>query len=316
MRIAIAGASGNLGVFLARFLSDLPHELVLLTHKSGLPRDLASRKNVSMSKIDLVDPSSLHGCCKDGDCVVSMAGVLFKGGPEKFLPVTNSEYVANLAGEAAAAGVKKFLLLSFPHVEGETFPDAPAPGQMPDKTPEMIHARTRLEGERRLIAIGKTSGMKVLILRAGVVYGKGLKLIESARRMMRWKCLAVWRKPTWVHLIHIADLLEVIRLGIEDPDLDGILNVADDQPLLLQDFLDALAKHWGYSRPLRLPEPFFFAAAHGFDLVSRISGCAVPLNPDILRMGMTSSVADASRLKTEIGYKLKYPSLTEGLNSC
>ncbi|HSP06956.1 MAG TPA: NAD-dependent epimerase/dehydratase family protein [Acidobacteriota bacterium] len=316
MRIAIAGASGNLGLFLSRFLSELPHELVLFTHRRKLPQDLVSKKNVIVRRIDLGDRAGLRGCCEGVDCAASMAGVLFQGAPENFLPITNTEYVANLALEAASAGVKKFLLLSFPHVEGETFPDTPAPGLLPAENPEAIHARTRLEGERRLIAVSQSSDMKYLILRAGVVYGKGVKLIESARRMMHWRCLAIWRKPTWIHLLHVRDLLEIIRLGIETPGMDGILNVADDHPLLLQDFLDTLAAQWGYRKPIRLPAPFFFAAAHGLDLFSRVSGRAIPLNPDILKMGMTSSVADVSRLKHELGYTLKYPTLNEGLPSC
>lgn len=315
MRVAIAGASGNLGLFLSRYLAELPHELILLTHKNPLPQDL-SKPNVVVTKVDLGDPLSLRGCCKDAECVVSMAGVLFKGAPEKFLPVTNTEYVANLAAEAASAGVRKFILLSFPHVEGETFPDSPARGLLPTNDPEMIHAKTRLEGERRLIVQSKTSGMKHLILRAGVVYGKEAKLIEAARRMMRWRCFAIWRKPTWIHLVHIADLLAVIRLGIENHNLDGILNVADDHPLLLQDFLDTLASHWGYRKPIRMPEPCFFAAAQGLNVFSRIFGSSIPLNPDILRMGMTSSVADISRLKNEVGYRLQYPTLQEGVKSC
>ncbi len=208
------------------------------------------------------------------------------------------------------------MLLSFPHVEGETFPESPASGLTPAEDPEPLHAKTRLDAERRLIATCKSSKMKYLILRTGVIYGKGIKLIEAARTMMRLNCLAIWRNPTWVHLLHLDDFLDLARIGIEHPRLEGILNIADDRPLLLQDFLDSLASHWGYRNPWRLPESFFFAAAQGFDFFSRITGSAVPLNPDILRMGMTSSVADTSRLKEQIAYKLKYPTLEEGLALC
>jgi hypothetical protein len=124
--------------------------------------------------------------------------------------------------------------------------------------------------------------------------------------MMRLNCLAIWRKPTWVHLLHLDDFLDLARISIEDQLLEGILTIADDRPLLLQDFLDSLASHWGYRSP----------SAKGFDLFSRITRSAVPLNPDILRMGMTSCVADTSRLKEQIAYKLKYPTLEQGLPLC
>src|SRR5687767_8594971 len=140
MKIAVAGASGNLGLFLSRFLSELPHDLILLTHKSKLPPELIAKKNVCVKRVDLGDPESLRGCCDGAECVISMAGVLFKGGPEKFLPVTNTTYVANLAREAVSAIVSKFVLLSFPHVEGESFPDSPASGLIPAEDPEPLHA--------------------------------------------------------------------------------------------------------------------------------------------------------------------------------
>jgi len=316
MRIAIAGASGNLGLFLSTFLSELSHDPILLTHKRKLPHQLIAKKNVCVKSVDLGDPASLKGCCDGAECIISMAGVLFKGGPEKFLPVTNTVYVTNLAREAVSAKINKFVLLSFPHVEGETFPDSRALGLIPAEDPKPLHAKTRLDAERLLIETCESTEMKYLILRTGVVYGKGVKLIEAARRMMHLSPLAIWGKPTWVHLIHVDDFLNLARIGIEDPRLEGILNVADDRPLLLQDFLDSLASYWGYSRPWRLPESFFFAAARGFDLFSRITGSAVPLNPDILRMGMTSSVADTSRLKEQIAYKLKYPTFEAGLQLC
>ena len=316
MRIVIAGATGNLGVLVSRFLSNFSHELVLLLHRRSLPQDLSSKQNVYVKKIDLNDPLSLRGCCESADTVVSMAGVLFRGAPEKFLPITNTRHVANLVNEAVYAGVKKFVLLSFPHVEGETSPQRPAKGVLPELDPEPIHAKTRLEAERYLVRTCDSTGLRYLILRAGVIYGRDVKLIEAARRYLRLRALAVWRKPIWVHLLTLPDFLDLTRLSIEDSSMHGILNIADDAPLLLQDFMDQLAEHWGYSHPIRLPERFFTSAAYALDLVSRLFHCAIPLNPDILRMALTSAVADTSRLRMELGYRLRYPTLADGLVLC
>jgi hypothetical protein len=40
---------------------------------------------------------------------------------------------------------------------------------------------------------------------------------------------------------------------------------------------------------------------------------AAPLNRDIVRAGMTSCVADTSRMKRELLAKLAYPSIEQGL---
>jgi len=316
MRIAIAGASGNLGVLLSRFLSDQHHELILLTHRRQIPAELSSRQRIEVRRIDLGDPQSLRGSCDSADCVVSLAGVLFRGGAEKFLPITNTQYVINLVNEAVFAQVKKFVLLSFPHVEGESFPESPAKGVLPEMDPMPIHAWTRLKAERYLIRTCESSTLRYLIFRSGVVYGSGVKLIEAARKLMKLGLLAIWREPTWVHLLALPDFLEILQFGIEDLQIQGIVNIADDSPILLQDFLDRLAKYWGYSRPFHLPRNLFVAAAKSFDLLSRIFRCAIPLNPDILRMAMTSAVADTDRLKSELRYRLRYPTIAEGLKLC
>jgi nucleoside-diphosphate-sugar epimerase len=316
MKIAIAGASGNLGLLLSRYLAGTSHQLILLTHTRPIPGDLASQPNVNVKKVDLGNPETLRTCCEGMDCVVSLAGVLFRGAPEKFLPITNTKYVENLVSEAAASGVCKFVLVSFLHVEGETSLDSPAKGIIPELDPVPIHARTRLAAERSLIRICAESQMRYLIVRAGVIYGRGAKLTDEAQIYLRRRMLAIWRKPTWIHLLALPDFLEVMKCGIEESSIDGILNVADDHPILLQQFLDNLADHWNYPRPFRLPEIFFSAAARMFDIASRILDCAVPLNPDILRMGMMSAVCDTSRLNSVMNYKLKYPTFREGISLC
>ena len=102
-------------------------------------------------------------------------------------------------------------------------------------------------------------------------------------------------------------------MAIEKDALCGIYNCCDDQPLLLQDFLDTLAVHWNYRKPWRLPPWCFYAAAVVCEAFATIFHTATPLTWDIVRMGMTSVVADTSRLRREIISILIYPTLQEGL---
>src|SRR5712692_5737833 len=125
MKILITGAAGNLGSFLAQYLMDSPHELRLLIHHRSLPFDISHHRNVSVYRADLNDPTTLSEPCKGVDSIVHFAGLLFAPKPEKFLPRTNVQYVRNLAAAALQAGVLKFILISFPHVEGESTPEKP-----------------------------------------------------------------------------------------------------------------------------------------------------------------------------------------------
>ena len=312
MNILIVGASGNLGSHLSKHLLGSPHRLRLLTHNRALPFDLPQGAKAEIIQADLNEPSSLHSACKGVDCIVYLAGVLFRPRPEKFLHQTNTVYVRNIVDAALSAAVRKLVLVSFPHVEENTTPDARAMGKL-DVHPVSIHGRTRLEAEKYLFQTCEHETMQPIVLRAGVIYGKEVKLIEAARWLMSKRLLAVWHEPTWVHLLALPDFLKIVEIGIEKNDLSGIYNLCDDQPLLVQDFLDRLAAHWGYSKPWRLPAAAFYVAATLCELSAALFNTPAPLTRDIVRMGMTSVVADTSRMKNELMPRLMCPSITEGL---
>jgi NAD dependent epimerase/dehydratase family enzyme len=155
--------------------------------------------------------------------------------------------------------------------------------------------------------------MTPIVLRAGVIYGQEVKLIKAARWLMRRRLMAIWRKPTWVHLLALPDFLNILRITIENGNLSGIYNLCDDRPLLLQEFLDQLAGHWNYSKPRRLPSWTFYTAAVLCETWATLFHTATPLTRDIVRMGMTSVVADTSRMKHDLVSELTYPTLTHGL---
>lgn len=306
------GAAGNLGSFLVKHLLPSDHRLRLLTHKSPLPFAVPGTAKAEIVRADLNDAGTLAPACAKIDCIVYVAGVLFQPHPENFLHRTNTVYAQNMIDAARAAGVKKFILVSFPHVEENTTPERPAVGRL-DVEPKSIHARTRLAAEKYLLDSCAHGSMTPVILRAGVIYGPGVKLIEAARTLMRWRVMAIWRRPTWVHLLALADFLNCVERAIEIPAVHGIYNLCDDQPLYLQDFLDRLARHWGYPTAWRLPEVCFTTTAVTCESIASLLRTSAPLTRDMIHMGMTSVVADTSRMKRDIAPALIYPTLAEGL---
>jgi len=139
--ILITGAAGNLGGLLANSLQD--RNLHLLTHKKEVSEDLKNRSKIKLFKADLEKKETLYSALKGVNTIVHFAGVLFKARPEKFLPITNTLYFNNLLDVAIEQGVQRIILVSFPHVEGETTPQNPATGRL-DGNPISVHAATRL----------------------------------------------------------------------------------------------------------------------------------------------------------------------------
>jgi nucleoside-diphosphate-sugar epimerase len=312
MDILITGAAGNLGSHLARHLLDTPHRLRLLIHRQAPPEDIAKAPGTTVFRADLADPDSLAEPCRGTDCIVHFAGVLFKSRPRRFLPHTNIGFVQNLCNAAHAAGVGRFIIISFPHVEGESTPHKPAMGMM-EGHPDSVHARTRLAAEKLLFNSCRDSSMTAISLRSGMVYGRDILMIDAARWLSRRHLLAVWKKPTWIHLLSLPDFLDCVQAAIEKEDAAGVYNLGDDHPLTLQDFLDRVTQHWGNRRPWRAPKWSFYAGAWGVELFATVFRTRSPITRDFIRIGMASYTSDTTRMKRELLPVLEYPTLDQGI---
>ena len=96
----------------------------------------------------------------------------------------NVQGTLNLARQAAAAGVQRFLFVSSIKVNGEATQlgcpfladDAPAP--------QDAYGITKMEAEQGLFEIAQQTGMELVIIRPPLVYGPGVKANFST--MMRW----------------------------------------------------------------------------------------------------------------------------------
>lgn len=314
MILLITGAAGNLGSHLAKYLMnnvDCP-ELRLMIHKTPLPYNVNGFKNAEVIEADLMEPDTLAKAFRDVDCIVHFAGVLFAPKPEKFLPVTNAVYFKNLVDAALDAKVKKIILISFPHVEGNTNPSNPANGKL-NGNPVSVHAQTRLKEEQYLFKKCNGTDTVPVSLRPGMIYGKNILMLDAGKYLMKKHLLAVWKKPTWIHLISIDDFLKAINQAVKKDNVNGIYQLGDEKPLYLQDFLDRMAVHLGYSKPFRIPVWMIFLAAQIVELYALLFRTKSPLTKDFIKIGMVSYTGDISRMKKDLLPELKYPTIDEGI---
>lgn len=96
----------------------------------------------------------------------------------------NTQGTLNLARQAAAAGVRRFVFVSSVKVNGEmTLPGHPFKA---DDAPAPLDAYgiSKMEAEQGLSELAAETGMEVVIIRPPLVYGPGVKANFAA--MMRW----------------------------------------------------------------------------------------------------------------------------------
>jgi nucleoside-diphosphate-sugar epimerase len=312
--ILVTGAAGNLGSLLSRQLMPTGHELRLMYHRTPLPEDVAHAANVRPIEADLGNPATLPAAVTGADVIVHFAGRLFAPHPERFLPETNTVWFSNLLTAALQAQVGRIILISFPHVEGPTSVTEPATGRL-DRQPISVHARTRLEEERLLLERTENTGTTAVVLRLGMIYGRGILMIEAARWLARRRLLCVWREPTLYQLLSTADFLRAVEAAIFRPGVQGIYHVGDEEPVTLQRFLDEACRTWGYRRPFRIPFAMIYTAAWLCECVAGIARTPSPLTRDFVRLGRVPHWGDTRRARTELIPELVYPTLGTGLST-
>jgi nucleoside-diphosphate-sugar epimerase len=312
MNVLITGAAGNLGSSLAKHLLPSGHALRLMAHQRPIPLELLDHPQVSQIWADLAEPDTLDEACRGIEAVVHFAGVLFRPRPEGFLPRTNTRFAASLVQACLRAGVRRFVLVSFPHVEGPSDPARPATGRL-DASPESVHAQTRLAAEQGLFAACQGTKMSPVVLRPGMIYGRGVLMIDAARWLASRRMLGVWRQPTWIHLLALPDFLRAAQAAVERPGLRGVYNLGDERPMTLQAFLDEACTHWGVLPPWRAPAWSFMAAGAACEAAAWALGTRSPLTRDFIRIGRVSYTSDTSRMRRELLPDLLYPSFAEGI---
>jgi hypothetical protein len=119
--------------------------------------------------------------------------------------------------------------------------------------------------------------------------------------------------PNQYGLCAKPDFLNIVRLAAEKMNLSGIYNLYDDQPLLLHEFLVPLARRWVIRRR-GVCWNIFPMPRRRFAKLSRVFAGPARGSPAIgIAMGMTSLVADTSRMKREFAGKLNYPTSRQAL---
>ena len=231
MNILITGANGFVGSYLAKKLSNIP--VVKLTLASRVASPAQCGKSFKVNQIDSTTEWSeaLVGC----QYVIHTAARAHVMNDKDSDPLTeyrrvNVDGTINLARQAAAAGVRRFIFISSIKVNGErnyigkpfTAEDIPAP--------EDAYGQSKWEAERGLLKIGTQSGMEIVIIRPPLVYGLGVKgnfatLIKIVQKGIPLPMGKIKNKRS---LVALENLVDLICTCIEHPAAANQIFLASD----------------------------------------------------------------------------------------
>ncbi len=166
----------------------------------------------------------------------------------------NVQGTSNLARQAAAAGVRRFVFISSIKVNGEaTLPDRPFTAD-DAPAPEDAYGISKTEAETELRRIAQETGMEVTIIRPPLVYGPGVKgnffsLINWVRRGLPLPLGGVTHNRR--SLVGLDNLVDLIWVCVEHPKAaNQTFLISDGEDLSTTELLRRIGK--ALSQPARL----------------------------------------------------------------
>ena len=119
--ILVSGATGHLGREICRLLTARVLPVRALVRATSNPEQVARLKSMGAELVrgDLKDPASLDAACRGASAVISTATAIVSRKEGDSLESVDRQGQVALVDAAAAAGVKHFVLVSFPPIDVE-----------------------------------------------------------------------------------------------------------------------------------------------------------------------------------------------------
>lgn len=256
MKILLAGATGAIGKVLLPLLADAGHTVFALTRTPTAAERLRAR-GVAAIVTDVMNRDQVLSAVAglDADAVVhqatAIAGIPMRHRDLHATDALRDVGTSNLIEAAQAVGAQKFVTQSFylgygwsDHGEIPLTEDAPF-GE-PDGSPFDTHLRSLRSNEEQVLGVGG------IALRYGMFYGPEpmtWRMMRSCRR----RVLPAPRPSGTTHPIHLNDAASATVAALEHGRAGNAYNIADDHPLGMDEYLDALAQAARAPHPQRIP---------------------------------------------------------------
>jgi nucleoside-diphosphate-sugar epimerase len=246
--ILVTGAAGFIGTALVESLR--ARQVAVRALVRGAAADAPGVRTVIVP--DLPSHSDWRPVVEGVSAVVHLAGVAHRRAGALAYETGNVLATERLAAAAARAGVRRFVFVSSAKASGESSGGRPLSEDDP-ADPRDDYARSKLEAERRLLAVAAKSRLEAVILRPPLVYGPGAKanFLALLRLVDRGVPLPVAGIENRRSLVYVGNLVAAIEACLGHPGAAGrTFFVADARPVSTPELVRAIAA--GLGRPARM----------------------------------------------------------------
>ncbi|TVL09946.1 UDP-glucose 4-epimerase [Shewanella algae] len=201
----------------------------------------------------------------------------------------------NLARQAIAAGVHRFIFISSIKVNGESTSIGKPFTRSEFRKPEDFYGQSKSEAEEQLLALAEETGLEVVIIRPTLVYGPGVKAnfasllnLVSKGFPLPFGCITDNKRS----LVSVNNLVDLIVTCIDHPKAaNEVFLVSDDHDVSTASMVKQMSQALGKSCRL-LPVPLWC-----YRLIGKLTG-----KMDVVDRLLGSLQVDITHTKDTLGW--------------
>jgi nucleoside-diphosphate-sugar epimerase len=289
VKALVTGASGFLGHAVSAELQARGHQVAACVRRPG-----SEPPGTSPVAADLADEEALTRAldATRPDCVIHLAAEIASQRNANRIQEVNVEGTRRLLSACAATDGPRFVFAS-------TVVTGDAHGAELDEDTalpvETAYGRSKQEGERLV----RESGLSSVIIRPSHVYGPGGWYAEEFVKRLRQpgRFAVIGQGDNWWDVVRVEDVATACVDAGERARDGAVYHVVDDEPIRYFDFVALTAEALGVGPPRRIPA-----------WVARLAAGADPVGA-VLRSARSRN----QRIKSELGWKPRYPTAREGV---
>lgn len=283
--LAITGGTGFIGRHVIPLALDRGYEVRVLARVGSERKIVARHDRLSVVRGKVTDRTAVNALTRGADILIHLAGVahseVWSEEDRSRVRMTNVEGTRAVFDSSREHGVRRVVITSSAHVYAgqkgiDIREDAPLGA-------DNIYSESKIEVER-LAREAYTDGLKVVMARLCLTYGPNVafnlhRLMQAIETGIYFHAgdRKVLRSFASVYSAAAA-LLHLAECGVPGE----AYNVADREPMLLEDFTNDLADRMKKRRPMRVPYSVLWLAATGLTALAKV-GPRGPITLDSLR---------------------------------
>jgi len=289
MKVLVTGASGFLGHAVCAELRERVHDVSALVRRPG--SEPPGAKAVGG---DLVDAEALVRVVEGvrPDCVIHLAAEIASQRDERRIQEVNVEGTRRLLAACEAVDGPRFVFTSTVVTGDARGAELDEESTLPVET---AYGRSKQEGERLV----RESGLSSVVIRPSHVYGPGgwdeEEFVKRLRQPGRFAVIG--SGDNWWDVVRVEDVASACVDAAESAPAGALYHVVDDEPIRYYDFVALTAQALGVGAPRRIPA-----------WVARLAAGADPVKAVV-----RSARSRNARIKSELGWKPRWPTAREGV---